>query len=126
VSKPCGKLLEQIEKQFTSFDGFRESFKKAVDSRILPGWVWLGVQKSKPDLVLTQTNNMDNPLMHGVAEVLCTPLFGIDLWEHAYFHQHQGDKSAYCDELLDDLDWAKLSHNYENFALKGQCAPITE
>jgi Fe-Mn family superoxide dismutase len=100
VNKPCGKLLEQIEKQFTSFDGFRESFKKAVDSRILPGWVWLGVQKSKPDLVITQTNNMDNPLMHGVAEVLCTPLFGMDLWEHAYFYQHQGDKSAYCDELL--------------------------
>ena len=79
----CSK---KSKKQFTSFDGFRESFKKAVDSHILPGWVWLGVQKSKPDLVLTQTNNMDNSLMHRVAEVLCTPLFSIDLCENAYFH----------------------------------------
>lgn len=62
--------------------------------------------------------------MHGVAEVLCNPLFGIDLWEHAYFHAHMGNKAAYCDEFLSDLDWSKLSHNYENFALKGQCAPL--
>ena len=62
--------------------------------------------------------------MHGVAEVLCNPLFGIDLWEHAYFHAHMGNKAAYCDEFLSDLDWSKLSHNYENFALKSQCAPL--
>lgn len=43
VTMPTGKLLEQIEKQYTSFDGFKESIKKAVELRILPGWVWLGV-----------------------------------------------------------------------------------
>jgi len=84
-SLPSGRLLEQIEKQYTSFDGFVESLQKAVSSRFLPGWIWLGVGKSKPDLIITQTNNEDNPLMSGVAEPLCTPIFGIDLWEHAYF-----------------------------------------
>lgn len=84
-SKPEGRFLEQIEKQFTTFESFKESLKKAVDSRVLPGWVWLGVGKAKPDLIITQTNNEDNPLMHGVAEPQCTPIFGIDLWEHAYF-----------------------------------------
>ena len=78
-------MWEQIEKQFTTFESFKESLKKAVDSRVLPGWVWLGVGKTKPDLIITQTNNEDNPLMHGVAEPQCTPIFGIDLWEHAYF-----------------------------------------
>jgi len=35
-------------------------------------------------LVVTQTNNEDNPLMHGVVEHEFIPLLGIDLWEHAY------------------------------------------
>lgn len=122
VSKPAGKLLEQIEKQFTSFEGFKESFRKAVDSRVLPGWVWLGVAKA--NLIITQTNNEDNPLMHGVAEPQCTPIFGIDLWEHAYFSQYEGDKNLYCNAFMEELDWAKMSHNYESHNLKGQVAPL--
>ncbi len=123
-SLPSGKLLEQIEKQFTSFEGFKESFKKAVASRVLPGWVWLGVGKSKPDLIITQTNNEDNPLMAGVAEPQCTPIFGIDLWEHAYFTQYHGNKENYSSAFFDELDWNKLSYNYEEFNLKGQMAPL--
>lgn len=91
---------------------------------MLPGWVWLGVAKGKPDLIITQTNNEDNPLMHGVAEPQCTPVFGIDMWEHAYFALYEGDKAAYCDAFFLDLNWEKLSHSYENFNLKGQVAPV--
>ena len=117
-SAPSGKLLEQINKQFTSFEGLKESFRKAVMSRVLPGWVWLGVGLSKSkDLVITQTNNEDNPLMGGVAEPQCTPVMGIDLWEHAYFTQFQGDKAAYCLEFLNHVNWAKLSENFESFNL---------
>ena len=55
-SEPSGKLAEAINKQFTDFSGFRESFKKVVAQRKLPGWVWLGIL---PDgnLIITQTNN---------------------------------------------------------------------
>ena len=60
--------------------------------------------------------------MHGVADSQCTPIFGIDLWEHAYFSQFGGDKLAYCDAFVEELDWAKLSHNYEQFNLKGRVA----
>ena len=85
-SEPHGILKEKIEKYFTDFEGFKTVLRKAVIGRVLPGWVWLGAGKDG-HLVITQTNNEDNPLMHGVAEVQCTPVVGIDLWEHAYFHQ---------------------------------------
>ena len=111
--QPSGALAEQIQKQFTSFDGFKESFRKAVMSRVLPGWVWLGCGKKSGDLVITQTNNEDNPLMHGVAEPQCTPVFGIDLWEHAYFAQYEGDRAAYCEWFLQALDWERISAHYE-------------
>ena len=52
---------------------------------MLPGCVWLGVGKSKTkDLVVTQSNKKDNPLIGGVAEPQCIPILIIDLWGHAY------------------------------------------
>ena len=77
-------------------------------SRALPGWVWLGVSKDGR-LLITQTNNEDNPLMHGVVEHMCVPVIGINLWEHSYLVDYQGDKSAYCDNFLDSVDWGIVS-----------------
>ena len=45
VHQPQGKLKESIDKYFTDFEGFKESFKKSVQSRFVPGWIWLGVLK---------------------------------------------------------------------------------
>jgi superoxide dismutase len=61
-------LKEYVDKFFTDFNGLRESLTKAVLSRVLPGWIWLGLTKDK-QLVITQTNNEDNTLMHGIALV---------------------------------------------------------
>ena len=66
VKEPTGRLAELIAKHFTDYNGLKESFKKAVHARVLPGWVWLGLTKDK-QLVITSTNNEDNTLMHGIA-----------------------------------------------------------
>ncbi len=55
---------DHVNKFFTDYNGLKESFKKAVLARVLPGWVWLGLTKDN-HLVITQTNNEDNTLMHG-------------------------------------------------------------
>ena len=52
-----GPLKEAIEKHFTDFNGFKDTFRKAVESRFLPGWVWLGVVPGDGKLIVTQTNN---------------------------------------------------------------------
>jgi superoxide dismutase len=33
VNEPQGKLKESIDKYFTDYEGFKESFKKSVQSR---------------------------------------------------------------------------------------------
>ena len=38
--------------------------------------------------------------MKGVVDTNSVPVFGIDLWEHAYFYQYKGDKAAYVDCFL--------------------------
>jgi len=51
-------------------------------------------------MTIQQTNNEDNPLMKGVVDTNSTPVFGIDLWEHAYFYQYKGDKGKYVDAFF--------------------------
>lgn len=102
----------------------KEAFAKAVMSRVLPGWVWLGLTKDG-QLVVTQTNNEDNTLMGGIALVQCTPVIGIDLWEHAYFTPlFQGDKAAYLEAFWAHLNWERISKTFESHVLKGQVGPI--
>ena len=114
-SEPTGKLMEAINKHFTDFNGFKEAFKKAVQSRYLPGWVWLGIL---PDgkLMISQTNKQDNNLMMGVSEIDSKPIIALDLWEHAYWLDHEGDPSeSYLTAFWEVVDWAKVSENYEKF-----------
>ncbi|TNV82978.1 hypothetical protein FGO68_gene16325 [Halteria grandinella] len=123
--EPVGKLKELVDKHFSGYEGLRESFAKAVNQRVLPGWVWLGFIPANGQLVITQTNNEDNTLMHGIALVQCVPIIGIDLWEHAYFSQFGGDKNAYLERFWAHVNWGKVSHRFEATILPtGKPAPI--
>ena len=122
-NKPFGPLAESVAQYFTDFDGLKEAFLKAVVGRALPGWVWLAVCKDGR-LLITQTNNEDNPLMHGVVDVPCVPIVGIDLWEHAYLQQYGGDKEAYVDQFFKCIQWGIVSANFELFNSQGNATPI--
>lgn len=53
--------------------------------------------------------------MTGVVDANSIPVFGIDLWEHAWFYQYKGDKIAYAAAFLNQLDWVKISANFEKY-----------
>src|SRR5690554_3321392 len=59
--KPSGDLLQAIEKNFGSFDAFKEEFSKAAATRFGSGWAWL-VKTADGKLVVSSTPNQDNPL----------------------------------------------------------------
>ena len=115
--------MEAVAHYYTDFEGLKTAFKQSVVGRALPGWVWLGVTKDGR-LLITQTNNEDNPLMHGVVDAQCTPVIGINLWEHAYLTDYLGNRGTYCDNYLASVDWAIVSTNYEKFNLVGKSAPL--
>src|SRR5262249_13059492 len=75
--KRSGPHADGIAKTFSDFATFQTKFKEAAMGRFGSGWAWLVVADGH--LKVASTPNQDSPLMDGQK-----PLFGIDVWEHAY------------------------------------------
>ena len=102
-NKPSGKLLEAIEKEFSSFANFKISFSDAAKTRFGSGWAWLYADASK-NLKIGSTPNQDNPLMN-VSDIKGFPLLGIDVWEHAYYLKYQNKRADYIDAWWNVVNW---------------------
>ncbi len=102
---PTGRIAEEINKNFGSFDTFKEQFSKAAATRFGSGWAWLVKQDNK--LVVCSTANQDNPIMD-LADVKGTPILGLDVWEHAYYLKYQNKRPDYIAAFWDVVDWKKV------------------
>lgn len=108
---PSGKLAEAINKQFGSYEAFQEKFAAAAATRFGSGWAWLGV-KQDGGLCVCSTPNQDSPLMD-VAECPCTPILGIDVWEHAYYLNYQNRRPDYVTAFWNIVKWDVINERYE-------------
>ncbi len=108
--KPGGKLLEEIEAQFESFDKFKEKFNQAAATRFGSGWAWL-IVGSDGKLHVTSTPNQDNPLMD-VADVKGVPILGLDVWEHAYYLNYQNRRPDYINSFWNVVNWTEVERRY--------------
>ncbi len=96
---PSGRLAEMMDDAFGSFAAFRDRFLSAATGQFGSGWVWLVLDAGK--LAVVTTANADTPLAHGL-----TPLFTVDVWEHAYYLDYQDRRNDYVRNVLDNLaDW---------------------
>ncbi len=112
---PKGKLAEDINKTFGSFDAFKTAFAKAGATRFGSGWAWLSVD-NEGNLFVSSTANQDNPLMN-TEEVQGIPILGMDVWEHAYYLRYQNKRGTYIDNFWTVINWDEVSRRYEE-ALK--------
>jgi superoxide dismutase, Fe-Mn family len=69
------------------------------------GWAWLVHDGSS--LAVLSTPNQDNPVTDGK-----TPLFGVDVWEHAYYLKYQNRRPDYLDAIWNVVNWAKVAEGY--------------
>jgi Fe-Mn family superoxide dismutase len=112
ASAPSGDLAAAIDAAFGSFDAFKEEFAKAGATRFGSGWAWLGV-KADGTLGVCSTPNQDNPLMGEAAGVCgCTPILGLDVWEHAYYLNYQNRRPDYIAAFWNVVNWDVVAANF--------------
>src|SRR5687767_4991958 len=104
--KPSGKLADDINATFGSFDAFKEKFEAGGVGRFGSGWVWLVVKNGK--LEIMSTANQDNPIMEGIK-----PVLGCDVWEHAYYLKYQNRRPDYLKAWWNVVNWAEVAKYYE-------------
>ena len=99
---PTGAIADAITTSFGSFDAFKEQFGKAGVGRFGSGWVW--VIDSGGKLSIESTPNQDNPIMEGKKAV-----FGLDVWEHAYYLKYQNRRPDYIAAWWNVVNWAEVN-----------------
>jgi Fe-Mn family superoxide dismutase len=104
---PTGKLAGDIEAKFGALDAFKAKFEEAGVKRFGSGWVWLVKKNGALDII--STPNQDNPLM---AEYDATPVFGNDVWEHAYYLLYQNRRPDYLKAWWNVLNWDEVARQY--------------
>lgn len=105
---PTGKLADDIQSAFGSFDGFKEKFEAAGLGRFGSGWAWLVLKQGK--LEICSTANQDSPLMgKAIAGVEGIPVLGCDVWEHAYYLKYQNRRGDYLKAFWNVVNWSEVA-----------------
>ena len=97
--EPSGELRKAIDRDFGSFEKFKEDFVAAGTGLFGSGWVWLS-RDENGKLLITTGKNAENPLTSGL-----TPLLTFDVWEHAYYLDYQNRRADALKALWNIVDW---------------------
>ena len=100
--EPTGAAASAIESAFGDFATLKEQFTAAATNLFGSGWAW--VVHDGSGLALVSRPNQDSPLMDGL-----TPVFGIDVWEHAYYLKYQNRRPEYIAAFWNVVDWDAVS-----------------
>ena len=103
--EPSGNLADAIKGAFGNFADFKKTFTQAAISRFGSGWAWLLVRGGK--LTVESSANQDNPVMDGGKA-----LFGLGVWEHAYYLKYQNRRAEYVEAWWNTVDWAQVAKNF--------------
>jgi Fe-Mn family superoxide dismutase len=110
---PQGAIADAINQAFGSFDALKDQFNKAGAGRFGSGWAWV-IVGSDGKLAITSTPNQDNPLMSGFVETVGYPVFGNDVWEHAYYLKYQNRRPDYLAAWWDVINWDEVNQRYND------------
>ena len=96
------------KKTFGDFKAFQEKFNAAGVAQFGSGWVWLAGD-SKGEVKIVSTPNQDNPISQGLH-----PIFGNDVWEHAYYLKYNNRRPEYLQAWWNVVNWEEINKRYQS------------
>lgn len=103
---PSDALAAAISETFGSIDAFKAKLSTSAATNFGSGWTWL-VKNKNGELEIVNTSNAACPLTDGQ-----TPLFTIDVWEHAYYIDYRNARPQYLEAIWSIVNWDFISANF--------------
>ena len=104
---PNGPIADAIKKAFGDFKTFQEKFNAAGVGQFGSGWVWLAGD-AKGEVKILSTPNQDSPISQGLH-----PIFGNDVWEHAYYLKYNNRRPEYLQAWWNVINWDEINKRYQ-------------
>ena len=102
------EIVKAIEEKFGSLDNFKNEFRRMAKN--LKGSGYTSLVLDGNDLKIVNTQNQDSPYFFNLK-----PLITLDMWEHAYYTNHENNKDEYIDVFFDILNWEQINNSFKNF-----------
>jgi superoxide dismutase, Fe-Mn family len=112
---PDGDVASLIKGTFGGFDNFKTKFNETGAKQFGSGWVWL--VRAGNDFKIISTANQDSPLLNGEY-----PIFGNDVWEHAYYLKYQNRRPEYLAAWWNVVNWQAINQRLRESARLGKAA----
>lgn len=105
--EPTGKLADMIKADFGSTEALVEKLKAEAVGHFGSGWAALNLVDGH--LAVASYHDADTPVAHGA-----TPLFILDVWEHAYYIDYRNARPNFADTILNNcVNWAFVASNLD-------------
>jgi Fe-Mn family superoxide dismutase len=103
---PVGDFSKAVAEDIGGIDKLKADMSKQGGGVFGSGWVWLVLDGGRKLTIMT-TANQDSPLTEGHY-----PLFGLDVWEHAYYLKYKNVRADYLAAIWNVLNWDFISDRY--------------
>jgi superoxide dismutase, Fe-Mn family len=104
--QPTGALADAIGAAFGNLETLKQQINDAGLKRFGSGWSWL-IADAGGRLQVISTANQDSPLMDGQF-----PVFGVDVWEHAYYLKYQNRRADYLTAWWNVVNWDAIGKRF--------------
>jgi Fe-Mn family superoxide dismutase len=106
--KPSGELASAIDRDFGSFDQFKNQLTKATATCMGSGWGALSLDTLSGRLLTVQIHDHESQTPAG-----SLPLLVIDAWEHAYYLQYLNEKAKFFDAVWNIINWKDVAERFQ-------------
>lgn len=107
-TEPSQKLMEQIMKDFSSYEKFKQQFTQAAIAVEASGWCLLVWVPKWNKLEILQCEKHQDLTLWG-----CVPLLVLDMWEHSYYLQYTTKRPDYVSAFWNILNWNEVNKRFE-------------
>lgn len=102
---PTGNIKDLIERDFESFDKFKDEFSTTATKLFGAGWAWLA-QDDAGKLEIIPMKDAHTPLTESK-----TPILTLDVWEHAYYIDYRNARPKFVESFWEIINWDFANKN---------------